>query len=289
MAVTMRDERGAVYVEFLLAFLPLFVLFLALCQIALLVASKVVVRHAAFAAARSAIVVLDDEPQYYADAPRGVLSETKSVEPPTSSAAAGLVGALSSLATSIVPETGAGAMPVTQRGARMRAIRGAALRPLSAMAPTAAAFLGGKGATLADAVTRDPEGAKGFATVYADAATLVTLHRAEGDHELAAEPILHNTPITLRVTFLQLCGVPLVRNLICHQLGSLLDASTPLPGDKATPTLRERLARAGAPAWLEAAADPAARFMAFEAEVTLPNQGALYEYVEAGDAAPPEL
>ncbi|HKY34864.1 MAG TPA: hypothetical protein VJN18_02890 [Polyangiaceae bacterium] len=288
MAVTMRDERGAVYVEFLLAFLPLFVLFLALCQIALLVAGKVVVRHAAFAAARSAIVVLDDEPLYYGDAPRGVLSETKSVEP-TPPAAGGLANALSSLATSLVPETGAAATPVTQRGARMRAIRGAALRPLSAIAPSAEAFLGGTGATLADAVIRDPEEAKGFATVYADAAALVTLHRAAGVHELAAEPILHNTPITVRVTYLQLCGVPLVRNLICHQLGSLLDASTMLPGGKPTPTLRERLARAGAPAWLEAAADPAARFMAFEAEVTLPNQGALYEYAEAGDAPLPEL
>jgi hypothetical protein len=281
--VTIRDERGAVYVEFLLAFLPLFVLFLALCQIALLIAGKIVVRHAAFAAARSAIVVLDDEPAYYGGAPRGVLSEGKSVEPPSPSAA-GFVDVLSSLATSLAPETVGAAPPVTQRGARMRGIRSAALRPLSAIAPTAAAFLGGRSATLADAIARDPQGTRAFANAYVDAAALVTLHRSPGAHELAAEPILHDTPITVRVTYLQLCGVPLVRNLICRSLGTLLDGSgTATTG--ATPlTLRERLARSGAPGWLEAAADPAARFMAFEAEVTLPNQGALYEYAEAGDA-----
>lgn len=280
-ALTIRDERGAVYVEFLIAFLPLFVLFLALCQIALLVAGKLVVRHAAFAAARSAIVVLDDEPAYYGGAPRGVLSEGKSVEPPASSGA-GFVDAFSSLAKSLVPETGAAAMPITQRGARMKAIRGAALRPLSAIAPTAAAFLGGRSATLADAVARDPAGSRAFAGVYADAAAFVTLHRAPGTHELATEPILHDTPITIRVTYLQLCGVPLVRNFICRSLGTLLDGTATSVTGATPPTLRERLTRAGAPGWLEAAADPAARFMVFEAEVTLPNQGALYEYEEAG-------
>ena len=117
-----------------------------------------------------------------------------------------------------------------------------------------------------------------------DAAALVTLHRSPDTYELAVEPILHDTPITLKVTYLQLCGVPLVRNLMCRPLSSLLDGAAVIANGRTSPTLRQRFARAGAPGWLESASDPGARFIAFEAEVTLPNQGALYEYEEAGDA-----
>jgi hypothetical protein len=70
-----RDEQGAVYVEFLLAFLPVFLLFLAICQAAFLVAGKLVVNHAALVGARAAIVVLDDDPQHYDGAERGWLSD----------------------------------------------------------------------------------------------------------------------------------------------------------------------------------------------------------------------
>jgi hypothetical protein len=60
-----RDTRGAVYVEFLIAFLPLFVFFLSLCQLAYVQAAHIVVQHAAVMATRAAAVVLPDDPQYY--------------------------------------------------------------------------------------------------------------------------------------------------------------------------------------------------------------------------------
>lgn len=62
-----QDARGAVYVEFLVAFLPLFIAFECLVQLAGLYTAKLVVRHAASTAVRAAVVVLDDDPQYYGD------------------------------------------------------------------------------------------------------------------------------------------------------------------------------------------------------------------------------
>jgi hypothetical protein len=57
--------RGAVYVEFLIAFMPLFVFFMALAQLAYVEVANIVVKHAAVTAARAAIVVLPDDPAEY--------------------------------------------------------------------------------------------------------------------------------------------------------------------------------------------------------------------------------
>lgn len=61
------DTRGAVMVEFLAAFLPLFIMFECLVQLAGLITAKLVVDHAAATAARAAVVVLSDNPKYYND------------------------------------------------------------------------------------------------------------------------------------------------------------------------------------------------------------------------------
>lgn len=60
-----RDERGAVFVEFLIAFLPVFTFFLCLVQLSLLFTVKVVTEHAAVNAARAAAVVIGDDPKTY--------------------------------------------------------------------------------------------------------------------------------------------------------------------------------------------------------------------------------
>lgn len=61
--------RGAVYVEFLIAFMPLFVFFLALVQLGYVEAANLVTKHAAVTAARAAIVVLPDDPKEYGGEP----------------------------------------------------------------------------------------------------------------------------------------------------------------------------------------------------------------------------
>lgn len=60
-----RDHRGAVYVEFLIAFLPLFIFFECLIQLAGIYSAKLIVQHAASCAARAAVVVLHDDPSEY--------------------------------------------------------------------------------------------------------------------------------------------------------------------------------------------------------------------------------
>lgn len=65
------DRRGAVYVEFLVAFLPVFFFFLTLVQFTFLQGANLVVKHAASTAVRAAIIVLHDDPAYYGDVPTG--------------------------------------------------------------------------------------------------------------------------------------------------------------------------------------------------------------------------
>jgi Flp pilus assembly protein TadG len=63
------DRDGAVFVEFLIAFMPLFLFFSSLVQLIVLETADIVTKHAATVAARAAIVVLPDDPQYYDSTP----------------------------------------------------------------------------------------------------------------------------------------------------------------------------------------------------------------------------
>jgi hypothetical protein len=62
---SLRGERGAVFVEFLIVFLPVLALFLGLLQLGLLFAVRLVTEHAAFNAARAAAVIIGDDPKTY--------------------------------------------------------------------------------------------------------------------------------------------------------------------------------------------------------------------------------
>lgn len=65
---TLRRARGgAVYVEFLIAFLPVFFFFLSLVQLIFLQTASLIVHHAAAKAVRAAAVVLPDDPKHYGD------------------------------------------------------------------------------------------------------------------------------------------------------------------------------------------------------------------------------
>ena len=60
-----RHAAGVVYVEFLVAFMPLLVLFLCVAQFADLYATRFVVQHAAVRTARAGAVVYPDNPEHY--------------------------------------------------------------------------------------------------------------------------------------------------------------------------------------------------------------------------------
>lgn len=59
------DERGVAFVEFLVAFVPLWIFFLCIVQLALIATASLIVQHAADSAARAAAVVLPDDPSQY--------------------------------------------------------------------------------------------------------------------------------------------------------------------------------------------------------------------------------
>lgn len=75
-----RGTRGAIYVEFLIAFLPVFCFFLSLVQFALLYVVQVMVKHGAEQTVRAAIVVIHDDPQYYDGVPVGLVSGKRKTE-----------------------------------------------------------------------------------------------------------------------------------------------------------------------------------------------------------------
>jgi Flp pilus assembly protein TadG len=63
----MKNERGVVYVETLIGFLPVFLFFFGTLQLIDLSMAHLVVEHAASAAARAAVVVLPDDGLFYGD------------------------------------------------------------------------------------------------------------------------------------------------------------------------------------------------------------------------------
>jgi hypothetical protein len=69
MGAGLRSEHGAVFVEFLIVFMPVLTFFLCLLQLALLYMTRLVAEHAAVNAARAAAVVIGDEPKRYSNEP----------------------------------------------------------------------------------------------------------------------------------------------------------------------------------------------------------------------------
>ena len=74
----LRDNRGAVYVEFLAAFFPIFFAFWCLMQSAGLYVAKLITMHSAYLGARAAAVVIPDDPAKYDSKPYAVTGKRKS-------------------------------------------------------------------------------------------------------------------------------------------------------------------------------------------------------------------
>jgi hypothetical protein len=284
------DSRGVVYVEFVFAFMPLLLMFLAICQLSLLTMGKLVVQHAALCGARAAIVILEDDPKNYAGAPRGNLHDGT----PTAGDLEGLLAqlGLARIAKSVsLPSMPhifgdmTGTRSSQQRGARMVSIRAAATMPLLLLAPneTAVTVVGADslgGSLPTDFVSRLP-----FSLEYTSLAAAITVHTSSGTEELAPEPIPRDAQVTVRVTYLMPCGVPVVSGLMCSTLASLLEPPTETPSAAASPAatptqpaFARRLRHASGVSAIKDRVSPSARFVVLTAETTLPNQGAAYDH-----------
>jgi hypothetical protein len=289
--VLRRDERGVVYVEFLLAFFPVFILFLGICQLALIATAGAVVRHAAYAAARSAIVVLEDAPCEYdsaADCHDGVArGDVTHGAPAPSSGLTALLAALGEVGSAPPSDPGdasapAGQSTVLQQGARMAPIRTAAYMPLLVLAPSSGPERTHP-TSLSASLPSNLASQLSFALAYTESAAVVTLHTERGTEALAPEPISPNANVTVRVSYLYQCNIPVVRVFVCRTLNALTEAgdSTTTTGKRAA-ELAARMQLAEAPAALDSVAGSAALFYELRGEVTLPNQGAAYEHPRGG-------
>jgi hypothetical protein len=111
-----------------------------------------------------------------------------------------------------------------------------------------------------------------FAYGYTDAATAVTVHASESSDALAPEPLDSKGLVTVRVTYLYTCGIPIVRGLMCRSLSSLLDTSS----NNSDSVNAQRLNTAAHPSTLERGISGAPRYALLTGLATLPNQGADY-------------
>ncbi len=298
MQALIPDVRGAMYVEFLLAFIPFFLMFLGMMQVALLHVGNMVVHHAATVAARAAVVVLPDDPARYGGEPVDRLDGTGG-------------GGLDILRTFLEWSGvgGGGGSPSfgsSSGGARLAAIRAAASIPLLAVSPSMDEILNDP--SLLRAVGGNPaERAITGAALYDRTAVAVTFPTRPGASTFRTR-FGPNDDVTVRVTYLFHCGVPLADRLLCDDyvslrtglpLGLRRELSDDMSGGAVDPDEIASLARrlrinqarldSASPGMdeLGQAESPwagfltvlsGARFHVLRAEATLRNQGASYDY-----------
>ncbi len=225
-------------VEFLLAFVPVFICFLGCVQLVFLAAADLVVRHSAVTGVRAAIVVLADDPRYYADEHVRTIAAS---------------------------------------GKRMAAIRTAVSYPLAAIAPdanVAVQIATGEATGLADELGSTPATRLLSAFALYDAlSTAVTFPAAARDATLLPE----DKTVTLQVTYLFHCGVPLVAAMFCSTYGSMF-AKQKLArrGKKRAHAAFDDLEFAPNRTAQQGLLLSSARFRVFQASATLPSQYARY-------------
>lgn len=181
----LSDARGAVQLEFMLALVPLVLLFVGLTQLVLLQVAQLIVQHAAERGARSAAVLLNDTAADYGGAPPGQITDAKNGRP----------------------------------SARLRAVVRVVHAPLGALAPHPLARLRAMtGAqSVADALRGGPEAmALASALDAFDERTAVSFPVSPGAEEVHRGRVPLKGDIHLRVRHELDCLVPIARRLMCE-------------------------------------------------------------------------
>lgn len=204
--------RGVVTLEMLLVLMPVMVMFFAVTQAAFLSVAQLVVRHASQRGARAAIVVLEDDPAQYDGEPRGrIRHEDASTNASTSAttAAANMAGDLADMLKSLV----------SRERSRLNDIRTAVYLPMALIGP--AITRPGAAASSLGAALDGPLSHLAGGIFYNLVATAVTFPQAPGsDHERTAD-YGPNDDVTVRVTYLFKCEVPIAAALMCDPLYEL--------------------------------------------------------------------
>jgi hypothetical protein len=227
-----RSVSGVVYVEFLICFIPVFLCFLGIVQLAFIASAKLVVQHAAITGARSAIVVLEDDNDAYAGEGFGVIDYNGSSNRPSS---------LQEKLSGILPSVQSDQTPIdptlldSRGGPRLRDIRSAVYMPLLAISPSidqigqwfvigldASASLSDSTQSLKTAIGNRPELRLLAGLLYNRVASAVTFPSEPGSRSFIQGAFGPTDLVTVRVTYLYPCAVPLVSRFMCN---SLLDIS----------------------------------------------------------------
>lgn len=313
-----EDQSAAVYVEFLIVFMPVFILFLGMTQVALMFSAKLVVQHAASAAARSAVVVLPDDPKLNNDTPQDEINWKVSGDDTFGKAVNGIEKFINKIngwnikLKAFGVDTGVDLSSVKKKlraydrirnlgvrgDRRSKMIRMAALVPLLSLAPMEEMVRKPEEAQVVDSFASMDENSgrallqAGFAWLYSMTAMAITFPPSPGGRApiittsspqsfagyQGSAPNEIGKPLTVRVTYMYTCTVPLISKMVCL---SPIKLRTQRPGG-----LRgmEELNMAGVPIARLALAAGGGRFRMMRSEATMLYQGAGYKYKGQPDA-----
>lgn len=278
-----RDGRGLIYVEFLIAFPPLFLLFLCILQLALLYAANLGVQHSSFLAARAAIVIFPDDPVYYGGSEKNLLQPEEGC---TETVAQRVLDGLASVG--VARERHQAPEADCWGGPRLQAVRTAASLSMVPFGPKLGSVLPGSFEVPGGEITWLVG-----AALYGAAATAVTFPDAPGSQQLLGPGDSLGPRPTVRVTYLFHCGVPMARLLVCDRFVSLVTGrdwdiarrsslrAMRAAADRlkaSSSGMQELFLGSGHASWLMALLVSDARFRVLRAETTLPLHDAGYGY-----------
>ncbi len=207
------SEEGVVFLEFLVAFIPMWILFLCLVQLAFLSHANLLVRHSSESAARSAAVVLPDSRYEYAGEREkhvtpGLLvgSDVTEFFQRLGQAVWNAVFDGDDLAGGLrgVLETFRGQAFGTLFGTRSNTISVAAHMPLVPLAPM-------------DFISSDPSIANSLASgTSALKSGLYNPFSVWVDYPGAQNGVVDGPEVTVRVSYAYRCSIPVARRIICN-------------------------------------------------------------------------
>lgn len=285
-----RDNKGAVYVEFLLVFPPIFLLFLVILQSAMLRATDIGVRHAASGAARSAIVVLPDDPIAYNNEVKDQIKMDSDCSEGFSGKFRKVLGKLG-MESFDVPKSGK-----CPGGERLAAIRFGAIMRMLPFSPNPKNILP---AALSEGLgTLGPSGWLAGAAAYSYGATAVTFPEEPGSAKPKEDLTWgHQDEVTVRVSYLAHCGIPIARFFMCdssYSLAANLDTELYKRDFKGFQAAQKRIkgsqsalaqmqVSVGSPSILLGLMMSGERFRVLSADASLPLNSAPYAYKNKKD------
>lgn len=249
-------------------------------QLLWLVLAQLIVQHAAYRAARSAVVLLDDDPQYYGGAPRGQVSPGGDHDHTL----------LSSL-TSRKPLTNR-QLSLSTTSSRLTGIRQSAYAPLLLLTPPSE-----WSPTSVRSTFSGPSARLRTGLLWLQAMSAITLRANSPQREIQSH-ILPHEMVTVRVSLLYPCLIPLLQPLFCHSSTSLQhylsrsDSGSPSHqksplwgqlfhskenrGQSSLAQLAEEMRWSESPEQTVRLLSSGRFYRLLQAEVQLPNQGATY-------------